>query len=540
MTRNQLSGTSVSRTGDVEMGSPGGARLTSLLVRPTAPPLWLGIAVAACFIVAEAAVVHLLETAFPHMAFGVIFLLGILVVSAGWDFGLAVTTTFVSAAVYALFHLSAVGHVFPIAADDALVIAIFLPVALLANIIAGQARLRAGEANRRRRDAEVLAGQQAALRRVATLVARAALPSDVFSTVADELAGCLGVHHSALVRYEPGGAAFVLAAHDDPDATKLPLGKRLSFHGESVAAFVLSTWRTARIDRPGEIACLDTEYNSDRGMHSWVGTPIVVGGRLWGAAVVCSTRPEPLPVDTESRVGDFADLVATAIANAETRAELTASRARIVEAADGARRRFERDLHDGAQQRLVSLGLALRTAEASVPAELEQLREQLSVIVAGLSGVFDDLQEISRGIHPAILSRGGLGPAIKTLARRSAVPVVVRVGVDQRLPESAEVTAYYVVAEALTNAAKHAKASEINVSVEADGPQLCLAIRDDGVGGAHSSKGSGLVGLADRVAALGGQIRVVSPVGGGTSLVVKIPIEASGASAEFSSVDSRT
>jgi signal transduction histidine kinase len=224
-------------------------------------------------------------------------------------------------------------------------------------------------------------------------------------------------------------------------------------------------------------------------------------------------------------VGDFTDLVATAIANAETHAELTASRARIVAAADDTRRRIERDLHDGAQQRLVSLGLEMRTAEASVPPELHSVKEQISHLVEGLAGVSEDLQEISRGIHPAILSRGGLGAALKTLARRSAVPVELDVGVDRRLPGPVEVAAYYVVAEALTNAAKHAQASEITVRVEAEGANLHLLIRDDGLGGADTAKGSGLTGLVDRVEALGGQMTISSQPGRGTSLLVKIPLE---------------
>jgi signal transduction histidine kinase len=219
--------------------------------------------------------------------------------------------------------------------------------------------------------------------------------------------------------------------------------------------------------------------------------------------------------------------VATAIANADARAELTASRARIVAASDAARRRFERDLHDGAQQRLVSLGLQLRTAEASLPPEWHVLRESVSDVVTGLTGVSEDLQEISRGIHPAILSRGGLGPALKTLGRRSAVPVDLRVAIDRRLPESVEVAAYYVVAEALTNAAKYAKASEVQVSAEADGPNLRLSIRDDGIGGADSHKGSGLIGLIDRVEALGGELRISSVAGSGTELLAMIPSEES-------------
>jgi signal transduction histidine kinase len=260
------------------------------------------------------------------------------------------------------------------------------------------------------------------------------------------------------------------------------------------------------------------------GIESGVGAPIVVDGRLWGAAIVGTSQRDPLPADTESRLGDFADLVATAIANAETRAQLTASRARIVSAGDEARRRFERDLHDGAQQRLVSLGLKLRAAEAAVPTELGSLRVQMSEMVDGLVDVSKDLQDISRGIHPAVLSRGGLAPALKTLARRSTVPVALDLGVEGRLPDSAEVAAYYVVAESLTNAAKHAQASEVTVKVDTDGTDLRLCIRDDGAGGADSRGGSGLIGLRDRVEALGGRLLVSSPVGDGTSLVATIPL----------------
>jgi signal transduction histidine kinase len=371
----------------------------------------------------------------------------------------------------------------------------------------------------------VLAELQASLRRVATLVARGVNPSEVFSAVAWELARCLGVHHSTVFRYELDGAATLLAARDDPGATKMPVGTRYSLEGENIAAMVLRTGRAARMDTHDNAAGSAAGYIRELGIRCAVGAPIVVDGRLWGAAIVGSTLPEPLPPDTEARVGDFADLVATTIANAETRAQLTASRARIVAAADEARRRFERDLHDGAQQRLVSLGLELRTAEASVPPELHPLKEQISHIVSGLAGVSEDLHEISRGIHPAILSKG-LGPALKTLARRSAVPVELDLDGDRRLSESAEVGAYYVVAEALTNAAKHARASKVDVCVQTDGAHLRVTIRDDGIGGADSSKGSGLTGLIDRVEALGGKMAISSRAGLGTSLLVTIPIEA--------------
>jgi signal transduction histidine kinase len=502
----------------------------SLLVRPTAPPLWLGLVVGASFIVAETLLVRLLLRIAPGETFGAVFLLGVLVVSARWGFGLSVSTTLASALAYAYVHFEGEGSFLPTEVDGWVAILIFLPIALLANVLAGQARLRTAEADQRRREAEahrdelrVLADQQAALRRVATLVARAVPPSEVFSAVARELAWCLGVPHSTLCRFEPDGSSIVLAAHHEPGAQKLPVGMRLLFEGENVAAMVLRTARAARMDSHENSPGTTAKYLRALGVRSGVGVPIVVAGRLWGAAVVGSSRP--LPPGTEARVGDFADLVSTAIANADARTELTASRARIVAAADGARRRFERNLHDGAQQRIVSLGLQLRTAEAAVPPELQALSEQISDIVSGLTGVSEDLQEISRGMHPAILSKGGLGPAIKTLARRSAVPVELHLGVDRRLPESAEVAAYYVVAEALTNAAKHAQASEVHVSVEADDAYLSLSIRDDGIGGADLAKGSGLIGLKDRVEALGGHLEISSIAGRGTSLLVTIPFE---------------
>jgi signal transduction histidine kinase len=210
-----------------------------------------------------------------------------------------------------------------------------------------------------------------------------------------------------------------------------------------------------------------------------------------------------------------------------SRAELAASRARIVTAGDQTRRRIERDLHDGVQQRLVSLALDQRQAEAMVPAELRELQTQLSRVADGLAGVMEELQEISRGIHPAILAQGGLAAALKTLARRSAVPVRLEVRAETRLPEPVEVASYYIVSEALTNAAKHAQACQVDVLVEARSGVLGLSIRDDGCGGADPSRGSGLIGLTDRVDALGGTIEVASPSGAGTTLLITLPIEKS-------------
>jgi signal transduction histidine kinase len=532
--------TSARGTSDARLGqAPVRARLVSLLLRPTTRSLTVGIVVAATLIAAETLLVYLLKQVAPGMAFGVIYLLGVLVISTGWGFGLAVTMSVASALAFDYFHVQP-GGIVPDSAADVVVITMFVVVALAANTLAGVARARAAEADQRRQEADqrrreadvaaerahALAKLQAALRRVATLVARGVTPGEVYAAVATELARCLGVYYSALWRYEPDGAATLLVVRDDdPGLKKMPVGARFSLEGDSVPAMVLRTGRPARMDSYENAAGSTAARLRDLGLRAAVGAPIVVDGRVWGAAIVGSSRPEPLPPDTEARVADFTDLVATAIANAQAHAELTASRARIVAAADDARRRLERDLHDGAQQRLVSLGLQLRIAEASVPPELQPLREQISVVVDGLVGVSAEVQEISRGIHPAILSKGGLGPALKTLARRSTVPVELDLAVDQRLPESAEVAAYYVVAEALTNAAKHARASQVTVRAEAGDANLHLSIRDDGIGGADSAMGSGLTGLIDRVEAIGGKMAVSSQPGCGTSLLVEIPVE---------------
>jgi signal transduction histidine kinase len=290
---------------------------------------------------------------------------------------------------------------------------------------------------------------------------------------------------------------------------------------------VFRTGRAARMDSHDSAAGTHAARIRELGIRSAVGVPIIVDRRLWGAAIVGSSSADPLPPDTEARIGDFADLVATAIANAATRAELIASRARIVAAADDARRRLERDLHDGAQQRLVSLGLQTRLAESSVPPQLDSLKSQLSRVVSGLTDISTDLQEISRGIHPAILSKGGLGPALKTLARRCPVAVSLDLKIDRHLSDSIEVGAYYIVAEALTNTAKHSRASQVEVCAEAKDDALYLSIRDDGIGGADIGKGSGLIGLKDRAEALGGRMRIESPAGNGTSLSVTIPLDTS-------------
>jgi signal transduction histidine kinase len=305
------------------------------------------------------------------------------------------------------------------------------------------------------------------------------------------------------------------------------IGARLSLGGQNATTQVFHTGRPERIDYSGDPSGQIADVEREWGFSSAVGVPIDVEGQLWGVVTVASARERSLPANTEARLSGFTQLVATAIANAEAQAALTASRARIVAAADAARRRIERDLHDGAQQRLVSLALRLRgTVTAAMPPGAGELTAALDSVAAELGGVLDELRELARGLHPAALADGGLRPALRTLARRSAVPVRLDVGVDGRLPEQVELAAYYVVAEALTNAAKHADASVVDVRVATGEGQLWVEIRDDGRGGADPTGGSGLVGLTDRIEALGGWLSVHSPPAVGTALEVVLPLTA--------------
>jgi signal transduction histidine kinase len=404
------------------------------------------------------------------------------------------------------------------------------------------------------------AREQAALRRVATQVARPAPPNEVFAAVTAEVGLLVGCDFTLMNRYDPDGMVTVVAvwgrARTPPGVA---VGYRSSYSGRNISTAVMQTGRPARIDDYGPGAGPGPAAFVAAGMRSVAGTPISVAGRLWGVMIALQ-RDGPLPADTESRLAGFTELVATAVANAESQAQLTASRARIVATADHTRRRIERDLHDGAQQRLVSLALELRTARAVVPADRVDLAERVDDVAAGLTGVLDELRDITRGIHPAVLAEGGLVPALRVLARRSAVPVRLDLGVGRRLPEQVELAAYYAASEALTNTAKHAGASSVALEaelieaegIEAEGieagliegatgstagaatgaaPVLRLCVRDDGRGGAGFAGGSGLVGLRDRVEALGGSMTLLSRPGEGTSVEIRLPVDAPGATA---------
>ena len=235
--------------------------------------------------------------------------------------------------------------------------------------------------------------------------------------------------------------------------------------------------------------------------------------------------PEPGAEDTESQQTSFAELVATAISDALTRAELDNPRARIVAAADESRRRIERDLHDGAQQSLATLAMELRVAAGNLSAGPEELRDVLAQAAKAVTAALNEVREIAHGIHPAVLTECGLEPALRALARRSAVPVKLAVSTSGRLAKHIEVTAYYVVSELLTNVVKHARASVVRVTVGQPGKRLHLSIRDDGVGGADPARGSGLIGLRDRVEAIGGTVVITSPTGAGTTVLVSLPLD---------------
>jgi PAS domain S-box-containing protein len=365
--------------------------------------------------------------------------------------------------------------------------------------------------------------EQAALRRVATLVAKGAAPERVFDAVVAEMHMLLGADNTRLMRYEPGNTVSIVATRSAPEVDA-PEAGRFSLDGDNVSAAVQRTGRSARLDSftgpPGSIADLLHRLR----INSAAGAPIIVEGRLWGVVIAAWRKHQPA-ADIEDRIAQFTELVATAISNAQARTDLATSRARVVAAGDQTRRRIERDLHDGVQQRLVSLGLQLRVVQAGVPPDRADLGQELSRLADGVIDALEDLRELSRGIHPAVLSAGGLGPALSALARRSAVPVELDVDVQFRLPEQVEAAAYFVASEALANSAKHAHASVARIRVEMQDGVLREEINDDGIGGADPSRGTGLIGLTDRVEALGGRITFSSSPGAGTAIQAEFPVE---------------
>jgi signal transduction histidine kinase len=374
--------------------------------------------------------------------------------------------------------------------------------------------------------------EEEALRRVATLVAREHAPGAVLTLVTEEVGRHLQAETVATVRYDAPGRATFVATWTAPHVlgpSPFRAGRQFELVPGGALGRVQETAAPARVDSyeglPGSFAGEVRE----RGIRAVVAAPILVDGHLWGAFGVASTT-DSFAAEAEARLAAFAELVAQAIANVDARIKLKESRARIVAAADDARRRIERDLHDGAQQRLVSLALSLqlvaRSAEPATATALQGCIEDLHTALA-------ELRELARGLHPVVLTECGVPAALQALATRSPVPVVLDAGLDGRLPAAHEAALYFVAAEALTNAAKYAKASAVAVTLHGDDRWAEIAVADDGVGGARAEDGSGLRGLGDRVEALGGRLTIASARGHGTTVRARVPVARANA-AEFS------
>jgi PAS domain S-box-containing protein len=376
------------------------------------------------------------------------------------------------------------------------------------------------------RDAEELRklhDEQAGLRRVATFVASGADPEDVAQRVTEEVGRLLRVDASGLVRYNENETATVVSVWTKDGLPSFPVGTVLALDGDTPTAIVYRTGRPARIDdydrHEGEVAKAMRAF----GYRSSVVAPVTVAGALWGALVVTTGGDDALPRDTETRLSDFGELVALALASADAREQLASSRARLLEASDEARRKIERDLHDGAQQRLVSLALSLRLARAKLPAGADEAERRLTDALEELDHALEELRELARGIHPAVLTQHGLRRAIAVLAGRSTIPVDISDVTRERFAPAIEAAVYFLASEALTNAAKHAGAGEAVVRVRCEDGAVVAEVVDDGAGGADA-KGSGLRGLADRMEALGGRLEVESPPGRGTAVRARLPL----------------
>jgi signal transduction histidine kinase len=370
---------------------------------------------------------------------------------------------------------------------------------------------------------EALLVEQSALRRVAMLVATDPDPRHLFDAVCEELGAVLGIDSADMVRFEGEATASVVGAWAAGGAPSFPVGTIVPVDGETATAKLLRTGRPQRVDDytgvAGELAATLRSY----GIRSAVGAPIVLGGRIWGAIMTIAGTTNAFPPDTEERIAGFAELVTAALANADARAQLAASRARILEAGYEERRRLERDLHDGAQQEFVSAALRLRLARETFRRDAGEALDLVDVALEQLQAGLQDLRELAAGIHPSVLSDRGLAAAVRALAARSAVPVELDGLPAERLPAAVETTAYFIVAEALTNAAKHSRCERATVGVAIEDGWAVVEVRDDGVGGADAAGGSGLRGLADRVGALAGELEIASPPGGGTAIRARLP-----------------
>jgi len=351
---------------------------------------------------------------------------------------------------------------------------------------------------------------------VAVLVARGVAPEEVFDAISEQAARVCGVGAGAVVRFT-GRAAALVGRWGDLARETLPPGMSFALDGGGALTLVRETGLPARFDDYAVAVGAMGATLRPTGLRASAAAPVKVEGSVWGALIVSAFDSETLPLDTEEQLAAFTELASIAVAGADARERLLESRARLVKTADEERRRLERNLHDGAQQRLVSARLALRTLRARADD-----KETVDAILDELAKAHEELRELARGLHPAALDRG-LHAAIGALATRSPVPVEYDV-VQERFADELEVAVYYVTSEALTNAAKHAEATVVRVAVAVRDSTLVLEVADDGRGGAAVGDGSGLIGLNDRVEALRGRLTVSSPPGAGTTLCAEFPL----------------
>jgi signal transduction histidine kinase len=405
--------------------------------------------------------------------------------------------------------------------DSLLATQLFIAVATVTSLLLAAVtaeRVRAEAAQR------ALAGEQAALRRVATLVAGEASPGRVFERVTEEVGRLIGLPGVNVMHYDGERTATVVGAWSEHGKPRFPVGETFNVDGDTAVARVVKSGEPARVERYDAATGTLAATVHSAGYRSAVAAPVNVGGGIWGVLVAVSTSDEALPDGLEQRLCDFADLVAQALANADAYEKLAASRARLVEVGDAERRRLERNLHDGAQQRLVSVAVGLNMVAARIESDPQAARDMLTNAQADLARGLDELRELARGIHPVVLTERGLGAALDALAARAPLPIEIESLPDERLSAPIEAAAYYVVAESVTNVAKYAHASSATVSIARSNGAATVIVSDDGIGGADPALGSGLRGLAARVEALNGRLEIDSPRGGGTRIRADIPL----------------
>ena len=480
-------------------------------------------AIAGVFLTVTALIV-LGRTEAPVVMLAMLYVFVIVPVAALWGFGLGIAVALASFLTCTYFFLPPEHSVDP---KNPLHV-----VTLLFNVCAAALGAALGRASRQRQ--EMLAVDRAALRRLVA-DASGATPPAAFAAIAEETGRVVGARIADIVRFEPDGTVTIIGRWTAEELASLaarPVGQRLPLDGQSTEAIVLRTARAARIESFDDLQGPIAAASRLAGIQSEIGAPIHgEDDRIWGAIIVATTDPLAFPRWTEARLENFAEIATGAVLQAEARAALRETRARLVESADDARRRIERTLHDGVQHQLIVLGLRLNSVLSSIPPELADVRTSIERAATGLDTVVSELRTISHGLNPPVLAREGLEPALKCLLRSFPFPIELRLTLSARQPGLVEETAYYVISEALANVAKHARASFVMVEVDDCSDVLRVVIDDDGCGGAVRARGAGLTGIEDRVAAAGGRLSLVSPRRCGTRVTVELPLDRHAASA---------